>query len=78
MWHSAQPGQKQQPSVSFPPPRFIYQAGHHLLWNIPLDIWSQLSWLHPLQVLVALQPSEWERMRSWKVLDLIQTLYSNN
>lgn len=32
----------------------------------------------PSQVLVALQPSEWERMRSWKVLDLIQTLYSNN
>ena len=58
--------------------QFIYWAWHHMVWNTALASLGQLPWLCPLPALVPLQPSCWLGMRSWKILDLVQKLLSNN
>lgn len=41
---------------SSPLPQFYCSAWGHMVWNIPLANWGQLSWLCPLQLLVQPQP----------------------
>lgn len=63
------------PSYSF---TFIYWAWQHLAWNIPWDIWGQLSCLCPSQFLVhSLPPNWWGSRRNRKGLDGVQASFSN-
>ena len=40
--------EQQSPPDPGQPPNFNFAAGCHMVWDIPLSSWGQLSWVFPL------------------------------
>lgn len=53
------------------PPSFIYWSWCHMIWNIPVVSWGQLSWLCSLPIF-CVSPAWWGGVRNRKALDSVK------
>lgn len=72
----AVPQQWSVPSGQLPPSIYIYQAGHSMVWNIPLARFR--SAVLAVSLPVSSAPPHWQSRGNKKLLDLGSASLSNN